>query len=95
MKADQEWQSLEGKLNGSELGWKQTTVVPLLALAPSTSDDPMTHELLDGMMDLSSQVPASDAAGEPMLPVGGLDLNVGINLPAEELLGQLPEVSCR
>lgn len=93
MKADEEWQSLEGKLNGTETGWEQTTVIPLLSLASSILDDEVTSALRDGMMDLSAQVPASDTDGDPMLPVGGLDLNVGVNLPAEELLGQLPKVS--
>eukprot|EP00892_Ulva_mutabilis_P008701 jgi/Ulvmu1/6202/UM028_0058.1 len=91
MRADQEWQSLELKLQGTEIGWKHTTVVPLLALAPSTSDDEVTLALLNGLLDLSAQVPASDSAADPMLPVGGLDLNVGMNLPAEELIGQLPK----
>lgn len=95
MKADEEWQSLEGKLNGTETGWNQTTVIPLLSLASSVLDDEVTSALRDGMMDPSAQVPASDTEGDPMLPVGGLDLNVGVNLPAEELQGQLPKVSSR
>ena len=92
MKADQEWQSLESKLQGTETGWEQTKVIPMLALAPSSGNDEVTPALLDQMMDLSAQVPSSDAGVHPMLPVGGLDLNVGVNLPAEELIGQMPKV---
>ena len=44
-------------------------------------------------MDLSTKLPADPASGAPVaqLVIGSLDLNIGAVLPAEELMGKLPE----
>jgi ribosomal protein S18 acetylase RimI-like enzyme len=44
-------------------------------------------------MDISTKLPADLGAGYhyPQLVIGSLDLNIGSVLPAEELIGKLPE----
>jgi hypothetical protein len=94
MKADAEWQSLENKVRGEEVGWQSTRVMPLLATIPCDESDRLAKAVMDGMMDLSTKIPG--AAGERSeVAVGSLDINFGVKLPAEELIGRRPEARCR
>ena len=96
MKADDQWELLERKLQGTEVGWEQVTVTPFLA-ALSASDSPTLYNAMQqSMQDLSAQIPAAAGLGDcaPELVVGSLELNVGRTLPAEELVGRLPQVRC-
>jgi hypothetical protein len=92
MKADAEWQSLEAKLAGNEIGWEAVRVVPLLATIDDSEDDPTCQAVREAAPDLSTLLPAGDADQQPRLAVGTLDLNYGANLPAEELRGTHPQV---
>jgi hypothetical protein len=92
MKAEAEWKALEEKLSESLPGWEQTEVLPLLALVPNGPECPFSQAVLDSMEDLSTQLPSKYEDGPTMIPVATLDLNIGVTLPAEELVGKLPQV---
>lgn len=92
MKADAEWESLENKVQGRELGWESVKVVPLLATIPYFANDPLCENIKGHMMDLSARLPAEHPADGTELVVGTLDLNIGRTLPAEELIGREPAV---
>jgi hypothetical protein len=91
IKADSEWESIERKVLGTQVGWSTITVVPLIATVPFDKSDSRCICIKGCMVDLSSQIPAQDGTG-PELVVGTLDLNIGATLPAEELVGMRPQV---
>jgi hypothetical protein len=109
MKADAEWAALERKLAHAEVGWERVTVTPLLATLPYARGDGLCERVRERMADLSAQIPcvatggddgssnAERGEGASELVVGSLDLNIGRTLPAEELVGRLPQArrSCR
>lgn len=76
IKADSEWDSIERKVLGIEVGWSTITVVPLIATVPFDESDATCLRVKASMVDLSSQIPAQEGTG-PELVVGTLDLNVG------------------
>ena len=105
MKGDAEWDAINRKIRGTEVGWENTTVVPLIATILLIKDDPLCADVRSHMMDLSSQIPSAsppstdavasgqvDEASCGQLVIGTLDLNIGTTLPAEELTGSRPEV---
>ena len=96
MKADDQWELLERKLQGTEVGWEQVTVTPFLAALLASDSPTLYRAMQQSMRDLSAQIPAAADLGDsaPELVVGSLELNVGRTLPAEELVGRLPEVRC-
>ena len=93
MKADAEWDSLNNKVAGSEVGWERVAVVPVIATVPLTAEhEALCNEVKSCMLDLSSQIPSTVQSSPGELVIGTLDLNIGVNLPAEELVGSKPEV---
>ena len=91
MKADAEWESIQKKLDGVETGWKHTRVVPLIATTSLTASSHVCNDVKARMLDLSSLVPATDDSAAEMV-LATLDLNIGPTLPAEDLVGKLPQV---
>jgi hypothetical protein len=92
MKADAEWQSLENKVQGHEVGWESTRVLPLLATIPCDDSDRLSNAVMEAMVDLSAQIPADPDEGKgSRVAVGSLDLNIGVKLPAEDLIGSMPQ----
>ncbi|KAL4421742.1 hypothetical protein ABPG77_002358 [Micractinium sp. CCAP 211/92] len=81
MKADAAWQALEAKVAGTDVEYKDVLVTPLIAVAPV--------EALPRGAEGACLLPA-EPGGSPQLVVGTCDLNQGINLPAEDLIGRLP-----
>jgi hypothetical protein len=61
-------------------------------LVPNRPADALVQSVLDSMADLSAQLPAANPGDAAMLPIATLDLNIGVCLPAEELVGKLPQV---
>jgi hypothetical protein len=56
--------------------------------------DEVVQSVLASMADLSAQLPPVTPGEAAMLPIATLDLNIGVSLPAEELVGSLPQVLC-
>ncbi|PSC74066.1 phosphatidate cytidylyltransferase [Micractinium conductrix] len=82
MKADAAWHALEGKVAGTDSEYEDVKVTPLMALLPVDACPPGAEP--------ACVLPAEPGGGRPQLVVGTCDLNQGINLPAEELVGKLP-----
>lgn len=61
-------------------------------LIPNRPADELAHCVLASMADLSAQLPPAEPGDFAMLPIATLDLNIGVSLPAEELVGRFPEV---
>lgn len=83
MKADSAWHQLEAKVAGTDAEYKDVKVTALLALIPVEACPPGAEP--------ACVLPAEPGAHGPQLVVGTCDLNQGINLPAEDLIGRLPE----
>eukprot|EP01025_Chloroclados_australasicus_P064302 TRINITY_DN8576_c0_g1_i3.p1 TRINITY_DN8576_c0_g1~~TRINITY_DN8576_c0_g1_i3.p1 ORF type:complete len:334 (+),score=25.40 TRINITY_DN8576_c0_g1_i3:130-1002(+) len=92
MKADAEWQSIENKVNGTEVAWERVRVVPFVASLVYDANHTVCREVRERMMDCSSQIPSPSPDNPPELAIGSLDLNIGVTLPAEELVGLYPSV---
>lgn len=67
-------------------------VVPMLMLIPKMTSDACVQAVLKDMADLSAQLPPESTGEYALLPIATLDLNIGVSLPAEELVGGLPKV---
>ena len=90
MKADATWAELERRAAGEDAaadGW--VAVTTLIAVATSTGGGGGVQDLRADLADGSCTLPARDGAS-PSVVVGGLDVNVGAKLPAEELIGREP-----
>jgi ribosomal protein S18 acetylase RimI-like enzyme len=89
MKADGEWETLTKKVAGLEPNYKRMKVCCFVA---SINDEvsPVAAEAASEMIDLSSKLPASSTSTARIV-IGTLDLNIGAVLPAEELVGRMPE----
>lgn len=61
-------------------------------LVPNSPADEMVQSVLASMSDLSAQLPPAKPGDAAMVPIATLDLNIGVSLPAEELVGSLPQV---
>ena len=62
-------------------------------LVPNSPTEEMVQSVLGSMADLSAQLPPEKPGDAAMVPIATLDLNIGVSLPAEELVGSLPQVS--
>lgn len=91
MKTDAEWESIEKKLAGKEVGYEKVQVKCLIATVP---EEVLIHmEALEPSF-LSYKIPGSEQ-GDAHCVVGTLDINQGPRLPAEELAGVLPRENPR
>ena len=86
MKTDAEWESIEKKLAGNEVGYEKLQVTCLVA---TVSEEVLIHmEALEPSF-LSYKIPGKEP-GDARCVIGTLDINRGPRLPAEELAGVLP-----
>uniref|UniRef100_A0A1D2A021 N-acetyltransferase domain-containing protein n=3 Tax=Auxenochlorella protothecoides TaxID=3075 RepID=A0A1D2A021_AUXPR len=87
------WESLETRVAGKDEDYRGVVVLPFIAtVARQPPDSPsaqLIQELFDDLIDRSVQLPGL-AHGEEELVVGSLDVNQGLSLPSEDLVGQLP-----
>mmetsp|Transcript_1904 Transcript_1904/g.11623 ORF Transcript_1904/g.11623 Transcript_1904/m.11623 type:complete len:321 (+) Transcript_1904:3026-3988(+) len=86
MKTDAEWESIEKKLTGKEVGYEKIQVMCLVATVP---EEVLIHMKALEPSFLSYKIPGSEQ-GDARCVVGTLDINRGPRLPAEELAGILP-----
>ncbi|GAX86392.1 hypothetical protein CEUSTIGMA_g13803.t1 [Chlamydomonas eustigma] len=96
MKGDSEWESVTSKVSGTDVIYKDMKVKCIIAAMSEDQENNICHQMNQDM-DLSTKLPANPDAGYycPQLVIGSLDLNVGSVLPAEELIGKLPEVDAK
>ncbi|KAL3152092.1 hypothetical protein ABBQ32_001198 [Trebouxia sp. C0010 RCD-2024] len=88
MKADAEWSAIESKVHGTDADYKE--VIVICYIATMESDHAGTKASTDaGYLD-SATLLASHGYAAPERVVGTLDLNIGLKLPSEELMGQQP-----
>mmetsp|Transcript_750 Transcript_750/g.1782 ORF Transcript_750/g.1782 Transcript_750/m.1782 type:complete len:185 (-) Transcript_750:1635-2189(-) len=89
MRGDMEWEAIENKVAGRETGYENNSVTCLLATLPAGTD--ATAAALQRELDPTCLLP-QDAGGDasPRFVVGSLDINQGVKLPAEELVGRSP-----
>ncbi|KAK9907250.1 hypothetical protein WJX75_000058 [Coccomyxa subellipsoidea] len=90
MKADSEWEILESKLAGKEPGYQLIKVTCLVACLDDVEGGSLASAVRQDT-DLSCKIPAGVGGSHAQLVVGTLDINQGVNLPGEQLIGQEPE----
>lgn len=88
MKADAEWAAIEAKVSGTDNDFKDLIVS--CYIATTHTDEPATMAK-DGTdhLEPATLLPANNST-TPERVVGTLDLNLGLKLPSEELIGQQP-----
>jgi len=87
MKTDAEWESIENKLRGNEVGYENVQVDCLIATVPEEMI--IRSEAVDPSF-LSYKIPGTEH-NHARCVVGTLDINRGPKLPAEEMAGILPK----
>ncbi|KAL0051343.1 hypothetical protein WJX82_005932 [Trebouxia sp. C0006] len=91
MKGDAEWAAIEARVSGKDTDYKDLAVSCYIATVDS--DESGSSTTADaGYLEPSTVLPAQDSARSQQV-VGTLDLNQGLKLPSEELLGHLPKQS--
>lgn len=86
MRTDAEWESIENKIKGLEVGYEKVGVVCMIGTVPTVRME------LSNTPDFSLnayKLPES-TGGLARYVVGTLDINKGPKLPAEELMGTMP-----
>lgn len=92
MKTNAEWEALEQKIAGTAHDWQGVRVTCLVAVV---SDEPggALAEAVAADLDASCRLPAASSGELPQLVIGTLDINQGVRLPSEELMGMRPSTS--
>ncbi|DBA81861.1 TPA: hypothetical protein ACH3X1_007580 [Trebouxia sp. C0004] len=93
MKGDAEWAAIEAKVSGKDTDYKDLAVSCYIATVDSDESGPSTTADA-GYLEPSTRLPAHNSARSQQV-VGTLDLNQGLKLPSEELIGHLPKQCSR
>ena len=89
MMARIEWEALEGKVAGTDAEYEGVAVECLLAAVAEDALEAAALEALQDGLDRSCKLVGT---GARELVVGSLDLNRGVKLPSEALIGRHPVI---
>ena len=88
-KIESEFETIHSKVSGTDVAYKNNDVFCYVAVADMLVDD---EDNEDGYVP---EDPALVIPGTNQIVCGTIELNVGVNLPAEELVGALPIENAR
>eukprot|EP01023_Acetabularia_acetabulum_P016857 TRINITY_DN18355_c0_g1_i1.p1 TRINITY_DN18355_c0_g1~~TRINITY_DN18355_c0_g1_i1.p1 ORF type:complete len:282 (-),score=39.25 TRINITY_DN18355_c0_g1_i1:274-1119(-) len=92
-KAEDEWQTLQRKVAGTDEIWKDVRVICLIGSIQDEEDS--SDEIIQSLnrqMDKSTKIiTAENSTQTPHIVVGTLDINIGVKLPSEDLIAQFPK----